>query len=316
MMKILLLLSVLFVTACEIDGARGPIGLEGPQGVQGEEGPQGEIGAPGSRGSTGEIDLALVEGMILAYYETDDISNLAIILALESRIDELEIAPRDDSSLEKLQADLIVLQQIQQDLDQLEAPSPLLEFNCLAEGFLYVYDKDITCIQITTETPQVVWEDLPPLPEELSLSLRGDKGDKGDKGDPGFPGGPRGEVGEPGPAGETGATGERGSTGPRGVIGLKGEAGRTGDPGGLQGWERVLDSDHSDKIVKTVEATCTSPRGVLGGGYVVTIPNISILQNFPTQSGHSWRVQAINNGSSSGQRWDIWVYAICAIGEE
>ncbi len=279
MRLLLLLLPLVFILGCEITGAKGPIGPEGPQGVEGEIGPEGDIGPPGSRGDDGVV---------------------------ESHTHPELIVPSAPPAIE------------------IVAPVAL---SCTKQGHILVWDTNTFNCSTLPEASrgESGAEGIQGVQGEIGL--KGDLGPQGDigptgevgpegvQGIPGFPGGPRGEPGDRGPEGPKGDTGLQGKVGPRGVIGLKGEKGESGDPGGLRGWERVLDSNHSSDVVKTVEATCTSPRAVLGGGYVVTIPNISILQNFPVQNGHGWRVQAINNGGQSGQRWDIWVYAICGLGE-
>ena len=161
-------------------------------------------------------------------------------------------------------------------------------------------------------TPEdLTWEDLPDsVPSKIRLQF------KGDSGEPGGPRGEPGETGKVGPEGDKGSKGDKGSTGPRGSRGKEGDKGSTGNSGPLEGWERVLASDLTKSVTKSLEAECTAPRVVTGGGLVANIPNISILENFPSLDGRGWRVRAVNNGSSSGQRWDLWAYAICALAKE
>ncbi len=292
--------------ACLAEPTRSP--TQGPQGAQGEPGPRGPIGLQGQAGPGG---LSGVPGAIDLPYLDSLVSDLMQDTVLNHT--------HSDSNVEKdLQSQIRVLERKVIDLENSVAAVPevvpveALDTALLYTGFYSLLQEGPNPWPSEVVTPEdLTWADLPTeVPTAIQLQF------KGDAGIPGEPGGPRGEPGETGAVGskgDKGDTGKRGPTGPRGSKGPEGDKGSAGDSGPLEGWERVLESDLSERITKTLEAECTTPRVVVGGGFVTTIPNISVIDNFPALDGRGWRVEAVNNGSSSGKRWDLWAYAICVI---
>ncbi|KKN78680.1 hypothetical protein LCGC14_0347470 [marine sediment metagenome] len=287
--------------ACLAEPSRSP--TSGPQGAQGEPGPRGAIGLqgqpgnPGVPGAVGAIDLTYLDSLV------DDLMEDTILNHTHSNTN---VEKDLQDQLYALQTRIIELESVEYEvLDPVES----LDIPQLYAGFYSTLELGPSPWPSEIITPEdLTWEDLPDsVPSKIRLQFKGDSGE---------PGGPRGEPGETGkigPAGDKGDTGERGPTGPRGLRGKEGDKGSTGNSGPLEGWERVLASDLTKSVTKSLEAECTAPRVVTGGGLVANIPNISILENFPALDGRGWRVRAVNNGSSSGQRWDLWAYAICVL---
>jgi len=140
----------------------------------------------------------------------------------------------------------------------------------------------------------------------------GDPGPRGELGGPGKPGGPRGFAGDPGPVGKTGLAGAKGRIGPRGPEGPTGPRGIQGKPGVFAGIEYVVELDVEDdrrRATNTVEAICTVPKSVIGGGFHLDKAGVEVLQSFPIASRKGWRVTVVQQRGNPDYR--LTVYAIC-----
>jgi hypothetical protein len=122
------------------------------------------------------------------------------------------------------------------------------------------------------------------------------------------PRGPAGPAGPPGPAGAAGSAGATGATGPTGPAG----------PTGLTGYEqKTASTADDDSDPKTITATCSSGKSVIGGGVNTTHQEgrIIVIRSRPTSDGTGWEGQAwfINDPDvpRSGS-WTLTVYALCA----
>ena len=129
--------------------------------------------------------------------------------------------------------------------------------------------------------------------------------------------GATGMAGEAGSVGATGASGA-GSTGATGMQGSIGATGLQGTAGtnGVSGYERnvgTLSAD--DEYQKTVTATCTAGKKVIGGGWLTSnVSNsneIYVSYNGPPNET-SWQVIAGVDGATAGdESFSIQAVAIC-----
>ena len=154
-----------------------------------------------------------------------------------------------------------------------------------------------------------IWGGIMDLQGQIdALVASGTPGPIGPKGDTGATGatGATGSQGEVGPAGAIGATGATGAAGPQGPIGLTGVNGEQGIQGipGVSGWERISAISSSGLGSKSVTATCTSGKKILGGGgYGATLT--AITSSYPS-ADNAWTANGI---AASGT---LTAYAICA----
>ncbi len=149
---------------------------------------------------------------------------------------------------------------------------------------------------------------------------------------PAGPTGPTGAIGPIGPIGLTGAAGATGSTGaagaqgvigatgPAGAAGAVGPAGPTGaagpqgDPGaGATGYLKVTGvASASDITAKTVTATCTAGRSVIGGGYtlggVAGTEYVQVTSSSPTSA----TVWTVTSAATTADLYTLQAFAICA----
>jgi hypothetical protein len=141
--------------------------------------------------------------------------------------------------------------------------------------------------------------------------------------------GPIGPMGATGPIGATGATGGTGAVGPTGAVGATGPAGGTGADGGTgptgdQGpvgqtgpagvsvdVVTVSNTSASSSSDKSITATCTGGRTVVGGGFSTSI-SAAGAQSSRATSSTVWTVDAVEF-SNTASAWTVTAYAYCAL---
>jgi hypothetical protein len=143
----------------------------------------------------------------------------------------------------------------------------------------------------------------------------GATGGRGATGATGPSGGPTGATGPQGPAGPTGPTGPTGATGAAGATGTAGATGATGIAG-VSGYEVVTNETDVDSTAdKSVTATCSTGKQVIGGGSEVfpaqTAPADAVItQSAPDVATSSW-IATANRGVGAGD-FGLRVWAVCA----
>jgi hypothetical protein len=176
------------------------------------------------------------------------------------------------------------------------------------------------------------------------IGPQGERGLQGETG-PAGPAGPAGADGPQGPKGDQGATGPQGPQGapclssdplchgPQGPKGDRGETGAQGPKGepclssdplcrGVVDYEKVPSGTQptpiSSTTVQTINATCPSPKKVLGGGYAASQSGggngtvLVVLSSGPNSSNTAWQVAARLNSTSGSPSFAVTVYALCA----
>ncbi len=129
---------------------------------------------------------------------------------------------------------------------------------------------------------------------------------QGLQGDPG-PEGPQGDVGPEGPAGPQG---DPGPEGPQGDVGPAGA-----DGAGAAGYDQKSNASADDEDAKSVTATCTGGRKVIGGGFAIS--DVSggfypvVTANGPS-SDTAWTVESTATTGSQDRGYKLTAYAICA----
>jgi len=127
--------------------------------------------------------------------------------------------------------------------------------------------------------------------------------------------GPQGATGADGIQGPQGATGADGIQGPQGATGADGVTGPQGATGaiGVTNWERITNTSANDSSSpKTLTATCTGTKKLLGGGVVMSGPNgIYVVSSGPS-SDTVWTATVTENLLGVAGNWNITVTAICA----
>jgi hypothetical protein len=135
----------------------------------------------------------------------------------------------------------------------------------------------------------------------LTWNQQGIQGPKGDTGDQGI----QGPVGPAGPQGEQGVQGIQGPAGPQGPIGPAGSS--------VSGYELVftkilIGSGDQGSVV----AVCPTGKKVIGGGFVLSVPNwMSIKTSAPTEGGAGWFANAEVSSDATGDG-GLTAHAICA----
>jgi len=101
--------------------------------------------------------------------------------------------------------------------------------------------------------------------------------------------------------GQTGLTGEKGNPGIDGVNGQN----------GISGSEIVTATSANDSADKTVTATCSGTKKVVGGGGKISVQSgtIAILDSYPS-ADNQWSISAVETKSYSLD-WNASCYAIC-----
>jgi hypothetical protein len=113
-----------------------------------------------------------------------------------------------------------------------------------------------------------------------------------------------GAVGPIGPIGLTGAVGPIGATG---AQGLKGDTGAAGT-NGVSNWVRVVGTpSSSNKLAKTVTASCGSQK-LLGGGATTDNPNKVLISTSYPSTDNTWTADGVSDSAA----YVLTAYAICA----
>jgi hypothetical protein len=152
----------------------------------------------------------------------------------------------------------------------------------------------------------------------------GPAGAPGADGAPGATGAPgadgaAGADGAPGATGAPGADGAQGLQGdpwPEGPQGPQGDVGPAGaDGAGAAGYDRKSDASADDENAKSVTATCTGGRKVIGGGFAVTDVSNGfypvVTANGPS-SDTAWTVESTSTSGAQDRSYALTAYAICA----
>jgi hypothetical protein len=81
---------------------------------------------------------------------------------------------------------------------------------------------------------------------------------------------------------------------------------------GISGWEIISNTSLSTSVDKSISASCTGSKKIIGGGgYISPISqNLAIQSSYPP-SNNSWMVTAVE-ASNENSNWIVTAYAICA----